>query len=449
MMRAKYRIDMVEGPLLRNIIIFAVPLMFTNFLQMLFNAADTIVVGKFAGEAALAGVGATGSIVFLITSVFNGLGMGANVLIARFIGLNDEDKIKKSVHTSMLMALVAGVILTFVGMMFSQSLLKLMSTPKDIIDLSQLYLNIYFCGSIFLLVYNFGAAVLRSKGDTQRPLYFLIISGVINAVLNLFFVIVLHLSVAGVAIATVISEGISAVLVWMTLMRENDATRLDMHQLYFDMPIVKDIIKIGVPAGIQGVVFSLSNVVIQSYINSFNSSMIVAANSAAANIENFAYIGMMAFTQATLTFTSQNVGARNPHAIFKIMWVTLALTVVSSAFIGALLCFFGNPLLGLYTNEVEVQAYGMIRLQYVVAWLFLNGVLDVFVNSMRGMGVSTSPTLLMILGICGFRLIWLYYAFPYYQSLKSIYICFPISWVLTSFVQFGLWIFVYRKTMST
>ena len=447
-MKQTYSIDMINGPLLKNIVLFAVPLMFTNFLQILFNAADTIVVGKFAGETALAAVGATGSIVFLITSLFNGLATGSNVVIARCMGIKKDELISRAVHTSIFVALGGGAILTVIGFIFARSFLIAMSTPKDIIDLSNLYMQIYFCGSLFLLVYDFGAAILRSKGDTQRPLYFLFAGGILNVVLNLIFVIVFQMSVAGVAIATVVSQAVSACLVLIALVKEEDATHLDFCKLRLDETIAWDIIKIGVPAGIQGIVFSLSNVVIQSNINSFNSSTIVAANSAGANIENFAYIGMMAFTQATITFTSQNMGAGKKDAVLKIMLVTLALTVLSSLLISALVYGFGNTLLSFYTNEAMVREYGMIRLKYVVVWLFLNGILDVFVCSMRGMGVSTLPTLLMIIGICGLRLVWLYFAFPYYQTLESIYICFPISWLFTSIIQFILWIFVYKKNVK-
>ena len=447
-MNKTHSIDMINGPLLKNIILFAVPLMFTNFLQILFNAADTIVVGKFAGETALAAVGATGSIVFLITSLFNGLSTGSNVVIARYIGLKKDDLTSKAVHTSIVMALGGGILLTVIGVVFAKTFLLAMSTPDDIVDLSNLYMQIYFCGSLFLLVYDFGAAVLRSKGDTQRPLYYLFAGGILNVVLNLIFVIVFQMSVAGVAIATVVSQAVSAGLVMMTLLREEDATRIDIHQLKLDNTIAWDILKIGFPAGIQGVVFSLSNVVIQSNINSFDSSTIVAANSAAANIENFTYIGTMAFTQATITFTSQNIGAGKKEAVLKIMLVTLALTVSSSFLIGVLVYGFGDTFLGFYTNDAIVRGYGMIRLKYVVLWLFLNGILDVFVCSMRGMGISTLPTVLMIIGICGVRLVWLYFAFPYYHTLESIYICFPISWLFTSVIQFVLWLWVYKKNIK-
>ena len=445
MSKNNHSIDMVNGPLLKNIFIFAVPLMFTNFLQILFNAADTVVVGKFAGQSALAAVGATGSIVFLLTSLFNGLGTGANVIIAKLLGSRDDEKISKAVHTSICIAVIGGIILTMIGIFLSKTLLGLMSTPSDIIDLSALYMKIYFGGILFLLVYNFGSAVLRSKGDTQRPLYFLMISGVLNVVLNLFFVIVMKWSVAGVALATVISEAVSAFLVCLTLVKETDATRLELKKLKLNPSIAWEIMKIGIPAGIQGMVFSISNVVIQSSINSFDSSTIVAGNSAANNIEGFVYIGMMAFTQATITFTSQNIGAKNYKAVNKILSLTMVLTTVSAFALGFLVWLFGRPLLGLYTNEAAVVEVGMIRLTYVALWLVLNGILDVFVSSLRGMGYSTLPTIIMLLGICGVRLVWIWTVFPMFNSLESIYLCFPVSWIITSIVQGILWFCMERR----
>lgn len=447
-MKKEKTIDMVHGPLLKNIILFAIPLMLTNLLQMLFNAADTIVVGKFAGQEALAAVGATGSLIFLLTSIFNGLSMGANVVIAKSIGSRSHEKIVKAVHTSIFISIMGGILLTVLGLFFSKILLGWMATPADIINLSELYMRIYFIGSIPMLVYNFGAAILRSKGDTKRPLYFLIVSGVLNAVLNLFFVIVLKMSVAGVATATVISQTVAAILTIRTLMKAQDETHLDLKAIKMDLQIAMDIMKIGVPAGIQGLVFSLSNVVIQSSINSFNSSVIVAGNSAAGNIENFVYIGMMAFTQATVTFTSQNVGARNYPAIKKVLAQTMILTTVSAFLVGLLTYVFGDTILQFYTNEPEVIRVGLIRLKYVALLLFLNGSLDVFVNSMRGMGYSSVPTLVMIAGICGFRLVWLWTIFPMHRTLEVIYLCFPISWIITTLIQGGLWVYCHHHFIS-
>lgn len=438
---------MVNGPLLANIWRFAVPLMLTNFLQMLFNAADTVIVGRFAGEQALAAVGATGSLCFLLISLFNGLSIGSNVLIARYLGAKNHDHVKKAVHTAITLAGISGILLSGLGFFLSKPMLQLMSTPSDIIDLSELYMRIYFFGTFFGLIYNFGASILRAKGDTKRPLYFLGISGVTNVVLNMLFVIVFDMSVAGVAIATVISQAISTVLVCITLMKEQDSTHLNLKELGVDGEMAWNIIKIGVPAGIQGMVFSLSNVVVQSSINSFDSSTIVAGNSAGANIENFVYIGVMAFTQACITFTSQNIGAGNYKRVKNIFTTTMILTIIASGTLGLLVTYFGEFFLGFYTSEAAVIEAGMIRMKWVGLFLVINGILDVFVASMRGMGYSTLPTIVMVVGICGVRLGWLWTVFPMFRQLQVIYMCFPISWTITSIIQCFFWIQCHRKLM--
>ena len=440
--------DMANGPLLKNILIFSIPLIFSNILQMFFNSADTIIVGKFAGDKALAAVGSTGSIVFLITSLFNGLATGTNVVVARYIGTGNKDKIKDSVHTSIALATAGGIVLTFIGLFFSKVFLRMMSTPEDFIDLSATYMRIYFMGVIFLLLYNFGSAILRSKGDTQRPLYFLLISGVLNIVLNFITVYFFHLSVIGAASATVASEALSAFLVLNVLFHEEDATRLDMKHLYFDKESILNIMRIGIPAGLSGAVFALSNVVIQSSINSFNSTDVVAGNAAGNNVENYVYIGYMAFTQATITFTSQCMGAGRFDRIKQIMVTTMAMVVVGAIIMGTAVSLAGPFVLKFYTDKPEVVAVGMVRIRLVASLLVLNGILDVFVNSLRGMGVSTLPTILMVVGICGVRLLWIYTMFPIHHTLESIYLCFPISWAVTSIVEFILWIIVYRRTMA-
>ena len=440
--------DMANGPLLKNILIFSIPLIFSNILQMFFNSADTIIVGKFAGDKALAAVGSTGSIVFLITSLFNGLATGTNVVVARYIGTGNKDKIKDSVHTSIALATAGGIVLTFIGLFFSKVFLRMMSTPEDFIDLSATYMRIYFMGVIFLLLYNFGSAILRSKGDTQRPLYFLLISGVLNIVLNFITVYFFHLSVIGAASATVASEALSAFLVLNVLFHEEDATRLDMKHLYFDKESILNIMRIGIPAGLSGAVFALSNVVIQSSINSFNSTDVVAGNAAGNNVENYVYIGYMAFTQATITFTSQCMGAGRLDRIKQIMVTTMAMVVVGAIIMGTAVYLAGPFVLRFYTDKPEVVAVGMVRIRLVASLLVLNGILDVFVNSLRGMGVSTLPTVLMVVGICGVRLLWIYTMFPIHHTLESIYLCFPISWAVTSIVEFILWIIVYRRTMA-
>lgn len=444
----KQNIDMTGGHLLKNVWAFSFPLMVANILQMLFNAADTIVVGRFVGQQALAAVGATGSLCMLLISVFNGLSMGTNIICARYVGAKQEEKISDSVHTSMLLSVIGGVLIAVVGYYASRPLLEMMSTPSDIIDMSELYMRIYFLGMFFGVIYNFGSAILRAKGDTNRPLYFLVISGITNVVLNVIFVVAFNLGVAGVAIATAISQAVSSSLVWFTLMKEDDATKLIISRLKVDGDMALSIIKIGIPAGIQSAVFSLSNVIIQTSINSFDSSVIVAGNSAASNLENFVYIGSMAFSQACITFTSQNVGANNKVRIKEIMYLTMALSVGSTLFLGVITWYFSDFFLGLYTSDPNVIDVGKIRMFWVALMLFLNIILDIFVSSVRGMGYSSLPTLLMIIGICGIRMAWLYTVFPIYNTLDAIYMCFPVSWIITSIIQGVLWVYCHRQLMK-
>ncbi len=437
-------IDMINGPLIKNMFIFAIPLMLSSLMQMLFNSADTIIVGKFAGQEALAAVGATGSIIFFLTATFMGMSMGANVTIARMIGRGQLDKIRAAVHTSYFLAIAGGTIMIILGFLFSPFMLRLVETPANIIDRSLLYMRIFFSGSIFNMIYNFGSAVLRSQGDTKRPTMFLALSGVINVLLNLFFVVVLKISVAGVAIATVISQFVACSLVTRSLMLETGPTHLDLKEIRMDPQMAKDIISIGLPAGLQGMMFSLSNVVIQSGVNSFGST-VVAGNSAAANIENYVYIGTGAFTSACMTFTGQNAGAGRLDNIRKIMFTTFWLTVLSGMVIGFIGWYKGEFFLSLFTNSHEVIEAGMYRLQLVCLFLFLNGLLDVFVASMRGMGYSSFPTVMTLAGICGLRLIYLWTYFPAHKTLSALYFCFPLSWTVTSILQAGLWIILFRK----
>ncbi len=450
MAKNNHSIDMVNGHLFKNVIKFSVPLMITTLLQMCFNTADTIVVGRFAGDNALAAVGATGSLCFLMVTMFNGLAMGANVVIAKYFGAKDDEGVSKSVHTSMMLSLISGVILTIIGLIFAKPLLQMMSTPSSIIDLSVLYLRIYFSGAIFFLVYNFGAAVLRSKGDTKRPVYYLSVSGILNIILNLVFVIVFHMGVAGVALATTISNALSSVLVVLTLFRETDATKLHFSKFKLDKAISIDILKIGIPAGIQQAMFALSNLVVQSSINSFDSSVIVAGNSAASNIETFVYVGMT-FSSATMTFISQNIGAGNYKAIKKITAITMLLNAGVAFLLGFIVWSFGTPLLGLYTSSADsaqVISVGLVRITWVVFFLWLNAIMDVFIASLRGMGISTTPTITMIICICGLRLLWLFTVFPAHRTIETIYYCFPISWAVSSVVLGVMWWIAYRKFMK-
>jgi putative MATE family efflux protein len=444
MARTSKTMDMVHGPLLKNIFLFSLPLMVANLLQIAFNAADTIVVGKFTGQEALAAVGAVGPIVNLITSLFNGLSIGANIVIANRIGSGKKDTVSAAVHTSYFMALAGGVLLTVIGLAGSGILLRMMGTPSDVIDLSALYTRIYFIGSIPLLVYDFGASVLRAKGDTARPTAYLMASGILNVILNLFFVISLHMGVAGVAIATVISETLSAVLVTIALLREKDSTRLIPAQIRPYSGLTREILQIGIPAGLQSMMWSISNVAVQTAVNSFG-SVTVAGNSAAQNIEGFVYVGMGAFSQAGITFTSQNAGAGEKKHVKKLLRVLTILMIVVSWAVGALAWYFGRFFLSFYTNDSAVIDAGMVRMWYVVFWLWINGMLDIPANSMRGMGYSTTPTILMFLGVVGVRLLYIATVWRMNPTLEVLYFCFPLSWVITSVLQFGAWRIIYRR----
>lgn len=440
------KVDMVNGPLLKNVILFALPLMFSNILQLLFNAADIVVVGRFAGEQALAAVGATSSICFLLVTVFNGLSIGSNVVIARSFGAKDDQKIHDSVHTAMMLSIIGGVVLLIVGQLFSKPLLMMMDTPSDIIDLSALYLRIYFAGMPGFMIYNFGASILRAKGDTKRPMIFLTISGVINVLLNLIFVIFFHMSVAGVALATMLSQLNSAVLVWRVLTDEEGALKLIPKKLKIEKETALDILRIGLPAGVQGMVFSLSNIVVQSSVNTFG-SIVVAGNSAANNIEGFVYNIMNAFYQACMTFTGQNIGAKRIDRINKILITCMILIVIAGISAGMSAHGFSDFFLGLYTEDPAVIAAGKIRLSFVALFYVFNGTLDIFVGSLRGMGKASVPTLLSIFGICGVRLIWIWTVFPVQQTLASIYVAFPLSWSITTILQMIYW-FVQRKKLD-
>lgn len=440
------KVDMINGPLLKNVILFALPLMFSNVLQLLFNAADIVVVGRFAGEQALAAVGATSSICFLLVTVFNGLSIGANVVIARNFGANNDQKIHDSVHTAMMLSVIGGFFLLVIGQLFSKPLLHLMDTPEDIIELSALYLRIYFAGMPGFMIYNFGSSILRAKGDTKRPMIFLTVSGILNVVLNLIFVIYFHMSVAGVALATMISQLNSAILVWNVLIHEQGALKLYPKELKIEKETAVDILKIGLPAGVQGMVFSLSNVVVQSSVNTFG-SIVVAGNSAANNIEGFVYNIMNAFYQACMTFTGQNIGAKRYDRINKILITCMILIVIAGITAGLSAHLFSDFFLGLYTEDPSVIAAGKIRLSFVALFYVFNGTLDIFVGSLRGMGKASVPTLLSIFGICGVRLLWIWTVFPIQKTLSSIYVAFPLSWSITTVLQMVYW-FVQRRKLD-
>lgn len=423
-------IDMLHGPMLGKILMFALPLALSSILQLLFNAADTIVVGQFAGSQALAAVGSNGALINLIVNAFMGLSIGANVIVARYRGSGDEQKISLAVHTAILVSILSGVLLAFIGFFIAPKLLLLMSVPEDVIALSTLYIKLYFLGMPFMMLYNFGAAILRSIGDTKRPLVYLTIAGVINVVLNLIFVILFDMSVAGVAIATVISQVVSSILVLKCLMNEEGAIHVDLNKLKIDMSCLKEIVKIGLPAGLQGCVFSLSNVVIQSSINSFGSVM-VAGNSAASNIEGFIYVTMNSFHQSAVTFSSQNFGAKQFDRCDKALMISGACAMMVGLIMGQMFLLFGEPLLGLYTTDPAVITAGFYRMNMLFKFQPMNGLMDIMVGGMRGIGYSVMPTIVSLTGACALRLVWISTIFQMNPTIDFLYMVYPVTWTIT------------------
>lgn len=422
--------DMCHGPLFTRIIVFAIPLILSGVLQLLFNAADIVVVGRFSGSHALAAVGSTSSLINLLVNLFIGISVGANVLLGKYCGAQDYKNASETVHTAIYIAIWGGLLMIFLGVFLARPLLELMGTPDDVLHLSVLYMRIYFIGMPAFMIYNFGAAILRSVGDTKRPLYFLTVAGIINVLFNLLFVIVFKMGVAGVALATIISQAISAGFILLSLMRSDGILRLERKELRFHKDKVIGMLKIGLPAGLQGMVFNISNVLIQSSVNSFG-SIVMAGNTAASNIEGFVYTSMNAIYQTSLSFTSQNMGAKQYHRINKILIQCLCVVFVVGTVLGVGAFLLGHPLLSIYSSSEEVISYGISRLSIVCAFYFLCGIMDVFVGSLRGMGYSIMPMLVSLTGACLFRVIWIFTIFQMEHTLFSLYISYPISWVLT------------------
>ena len=447
--RRGYRIDMVNGPLAGKILFFALPLMASSLLQLLFNAADIVVVGRFVGKEALAAVGSNGSLVNLLVNLFMGFSVGANVVVAQDLGGGREEDVRKSVHTAITLSLLSGLALTLIGATLARQLLELISSPEDVIDLATVYLRIYFFGMPANMLYNFGAAILRSQGDTQRPLYYLTIAGVVNVLLNLFFVVVLQISVAGVALATIISQYISAGLVLLCMLHEPGALHLDLRSLGIDKDVVRRICRVGLPAGFQGIVFSLSNVVIQSSINSFNSTAIVAGSSTSSNIEGFVYTGMNAIYQTCLTFTSQNYGAGKCRRVDRTLLLCLGYVTAIGLALGNLAVFLGPQLASIYApGEPEVVAQAVLRLQYVCSLYFLCGIMDTMVGVLRGLGYSVVPMVVSMVGACVTRLVWVATIFQVYRSPEVLYLSYPVSWTITLTVHILFFLFIRRHAYA-
>lgn len=445
-MSKTYSIDMCNGPILPKLLRFTIPLMFSSILQLLFNAADVIVVGQFCGDNSLAAVGSTTSLINLLTNLFIGLSVGANVLTARYYGAKEHKHLHDVVHTAVALSLVSGVVLTIFGVAFTKQILEWMQTPKDVLELATIYLRIYFLGMIATMLYNFCSSILRAVGDTKRPLYYLFFAGLVNVLLNLFFVIVCKLNVAGVGLATVISQFISAGLVVRCLMREKEYYRLFLKDIRLQARYVGRILRIGLPAGLQGTVFSLSNVVIQSAINSFG-SVVMAGNAAAGSVEGFVYMGMNAFHQAAVSFVSQNVGAGRFERINRIAIRAILCVIVTGILMGNLAVLFGEQLLGFYSNEANVIAVGMVRLRIVCGTYFLCGMMDVMVGILRGLGYSVMPMIVSLIGACGLRLVWIFTIFQMrdYHTPFVLYLSYPVTWTITVLVHVICFFVVRRR----
>lgn len=444
----KKDMDMLSGNLLKKMIIFTLPIIFSSILQLLYNAVDLAVLGQYCGDKSLSAVGSTGSLTNLIINLFMGVSIGANVAVARAIGQKDDQKIKRLVHTSILFAIFSGIFLSIFGIFTASIWLELMGTNQEYLDLATLYLQIYFGGMIFNMVYNFGAAILRAVGETRKPLYFLGIAGLANVALNYLLVLAFHMDVAGVAIGTIVSQGISAVLVIGCLIRRKGSIHFSFKSLGIDGKCLKEMIFIGLPAGIQGTLFSISNVFIQSAVNSFDSASVVAGNTAASNIEGFVYAAMNAFYQACITFTSQNLGAKKISNCKKaLLHALLCVTITGIAF-GGMALLFDESLLKIYTNTPESIAVGQKRLLIICSTYFTCGIMDVFVGGLRGLGYSIVPMAVSIMGACVFRLIWIFTAFQASHTLDTLYISYPISWVVTALVHMCCYIFVYKRTIK-
>lgn len=443
----KRTIDMTSGPLFRNIISYTIPIMLTGFLQLLFNAADLIVVGQFCGSISVAAVGATGSITNLIVNFFIGLSVGTGVAVAQALGAGDGKKAHRTVHTALPTALISGVIITVIGVAFSETFLRWMNTPENVLPLSATYMKIYFAGIIFMMVYNFCASILRATGDTKSPLIFLTIAGVINVVLNVIFVTTFNLNVAGVALATTISQGVSAVLVVIALKHRSDACQLHFSEMKFYKAEFLEIVRIGLPAGIQSALFSISNVIIQSSINSFG-DVLMSGNAAATNIEGFVFVILNAFHQTALNFTGQNVGANQYKRAKKVVLICLANVLVIGLTVSTAMYLSGRQLLSIYIpDSPEAIEWGLVRMSCLFLPYCLLGLMDVSTGALRGMGVSLAPMIISVLGVCGIRIGWIYTIFqiPQYHTPQWLYYSYAVSWAVTFVIQLAAFFIVYEK----
>ena len=438
---------MLEGPLLPNVLLYTFPIILTSILQLLFNAADLVIVGRWCGSVSVAAVGATGAITNLIVNLFIGLSVGSGVTMAHALGGRDSEGAHRTVHTTLPVALISGAVLTVVGVLLSEPLLRLMGNPEDVLPYSAKYMRIYFCGITFTMIYNFCASILRAAGDTRSPLIFLTLAGVINVGMNILFVTQMGMDVDGVAWATVISQGVAAVLVVIAMIRRTDDSHLDLRKMRIYKHELVKIIRIGLPAGFQGSMFSISNVLIQSSVNSFG-SVVMSGNAAAGNIESFIWATMNAFHQTSVNFTGQNMGARRYDRIRMILWTCLGSVTVVGLIMGGAAYAMGPKLLSIYiTDSPESIHYGMLRLTYMCIPYCLCGMMDVSAGSLRGMGSSFTPMVISVLGICGIRIAWIYTIFqiPRFHSIDMLFASYPISWGVTYAAQLAAFLIIFDK----
>ncbi len=441
-------VEMTDGPIIKNLWKFAFPVMLSGILQLLYNAADIIVLGRFSGHTSLAAVGSTSSLITLITNFAIGLSVGVNVIIARHIGSDDPERTDKALHTAATVAVFSGLISFIIGFFISHQALEWMGSPSDVIDKSTLYLKIYFIGVPASIIYNFGSAALRSAGDTTRPLWFLTISGIINVVLNLIFVIVFHLDVAGVAIATAVSQYVSAILVVIALIKGQGYLIFRFKSICFDRREFAEIIKLGIPAAIQGMTFSVSNVILQSAVNSFDSSLVIAGNSAASNVESFIYTVMNSFYHASMTFTSQNIGAHKANRIPKIIFSSCFLSFISWFVITSVVLTFPKTLLGFYTSEPAAIRIGIQRFNLVAMTYILCGIMDISTGVLRGSGYSLASMIISIVGVCGVRIVWIFTVFKRIHTFNVLFMCYPLSWLPVIIANFLFFFYIYRKKLK-
>ena len=436
--------DMCSGPIFKKIVLFSLPIMAMNILQLLFNAADMIVVGRFSGKEALAAVGSTAALINLIINTFMGLSVGTSVAVAQDYGAGDWKGVHRCVHTSIMISLLGGVGVTVIGLVFCSPMLRLMGTPGDIIDLAKLYMMLYFIGVPANMVYNFAAAVLRAVGDSRHPMYYLIISGFVNVILNLIFVIPLKMSVAGVALATVLSQYLSVVLILICLIKSHDVISLSIRDLGIDKEKLKVIVKIGLPAGLQSALFSVSNILIQTAVNSFGSAL-VAGNSAAGNIEGFLGTTMNAYYNAAITFAGQNMGAKEYDRIDRIAGICTLLIFFTWIALGSLILIFGRTLLRIYTDDAHVIDLGMIRMKVMVYGFLSCGIMNVFPGLTRGMGFSILPMVCTLVGACLMRIVWLATFFTWYHTVFMLFMCYPVTWTLAGIGQVVSFFYARKK----